>query len=157
MLPEYTEVLFMLGNLYRRQRKLPDAAQKMVEALSAPLCLGKGREGVLQAVKRLHDEDYPELQSDPLWSHRHTLTFATGVKSNSDFGIYEEAILEYLHQGKGILAVRLRVLIGELMWSETVSFRERSDYSMEKHRRLLKDNIAAAGLTARLAVVGANS
>jgi tetratricopeptide (TPR) repeat protein len=33
MLPEYTEALFMLGNLYRRQKRLPEAAHGMVEVL----------------------------------------------------------------------------------------------------------------------------
>lgn len=153
VLPEYTEALFMLGNLYRRQRRLPEAAQKMLEVLSVPLCFGGDREKALQSVKRLRDEDYPELGSDPLWSQRQRLTFATGVKRNDDFNIYEEAIVEYLRQGKGILAVRLRVLVGELMWSETISFRERYGYSMKKHRQLLRDEIGQAGLTPRLVVV----
>lgn len=153
MLPEYTEALFMLGNLYRRQRRLPEAAQKMLEVLSTPVCFGADREKALQSVKRLRDEDYPELQSDPLWSQRHLLTFATGVKRNDDFNVYEEAITEYLRQGKGIFAVRLRVLVGELMWSETISFRERYGYSMETHRQLLRNEIEQAGLIARLVAV----
>ena len=153
-LPEYTEALFMLGNLYRRQKKLPEAARKMVEVLSAPLCFGTDREKALQALKRLHDEDHPELQSDPLWSQRQQLTLATGVKRNDDFNIYEEAIVEYLRQGQGVLAVRLRVLIGELMWGETISFRERYGYTMEKHRQLLRSEIEQAGLTDRLIACG---
>lgn len=150
VLPEYTEALFMLGNLYRRQRRLPEAAQKMVQVLSAPVCFGIDREKALQSVKRLRDEDHPELQSDPLWSQRQQLTFATGVKRNDDFNIYEEAVAEYLRQGKGVLAVRLRVLIGDLMWGETVSFRERYDYTMEKHRQRLRSEIEQAGLKDRL-------
>ena len=152
-LPEYTEALFMLGNLYRRQKRLPEAAQKMLEVLSAPLCFGGDREKALQSVKRLRDGDYPELASDPLWSQRQQLTFATGVKRNNDFNIYEEAVSEYLRQGKGALAVRLRVLVGELMWGETISFRERYGYSMEKHRQLLRSEIEQAGLMARLVAV----
>lgn len=153
VLPEYTEALFMLGNLYRRQGRLPEAAQRMVEVLSAPLCFGGDREKALNSVKRLRDGDYPELGSDPLWLQRQRLTFTTGVKRNDDFNIYEEAVAEYLHQGKGVLAVRLRVLIGELMWGETVSFRERYGYTMEKHRQLLRSEIEQSGLTARLVAV----
>ena len=152
-LPEYTEALFMLGNLYRRQKRLLEAAQKMVEVLSAPLCFGGDREKALQSVKRLRDEDYPELRSDPLWSQRQQLTFATGVKRNDDFNIYEEAVAEYLRQGKGVLAVRLRVLVGEMMWRETTSFRERYGYGLEKHRQLLRSEIEQAGLTDRLIAV----
>ena len=153
VLPEYTEALFMLGSLYRRQRKLPEAAQKMVEVLTAPFCFGGDREKALHSIKRLRNEDYPELESDPLWSQRHKLTFTAGVKYNDDFNIYEEAIVEYLRQGKGILAVRLRVLIGELMWNETISFRERYQYSMEKHLQMLRSEIDQAGLADRLIVV----
>jgi len=153
VLPEYTEALFLLGNLYCRQRKLPEAAQKMIEVLSTPLCFGIDRQKALHSVKRLKDEDYPELSADPLWSQRHKLTFATGVKHNDDFDIYEEAVAEYLRQGKGVLAVRLRTLVGELMWSETVSFRERYGYTLAEHRRRLRAEIEQAGLTLRLIAV----
>ncbi len=155
LLPEYTEALILLGHLYRRQGKLPEAAQKLTEAMGAPVCFGWEREKALLSVKRLRDGDYPELASDPLWSQRQQLTFATGVKRNDDFNIYEEAVAEYLRQGKGVLAVRLRVLVGELMWRETTSFRERYGYSMEKHRQLLRGEIEQAGLTDRLIVCGA--
>ena len=93
----------MLGSLYRRQKRLPEAARKMVEVLSAPICFGINRDKALLSVKRLRDEDYLELQSDPLWSQRQQLTFATGVKRNDDFNIYEEAIAEYLRQERVFL------------------------------------------------------
>ena len=126
----------------------------MVEAMGAPLCFGWERGKALLSVKRLRDADYPELAGDPLWSQRRQLTFATGVKRNDDFNIYEEAIAEYLRQGRGVLAVRLRVLVAELMWGETISFRERYSYSMEKHRNLLRSEIEQAGLTDRLIACG---
>lgn len=154
LLPEYTEALILLGHLYRRQGKLPEAAQRLAEAMGAPLCFGWEREKALLSVKRLRDSDYPELAGDPLWSQRQQLTFATGVKRNDDFNIYEEAIAEYLRQGRGVLAVRLRVLVAELMWGETISFRERYSYSMEKHRNLLRSEIEQAGLTDRLIACG---
>lgn len=154
LLPEYTEALILLGHLYRRQGKRPEAAQKLGEAMGAPVCFGWEREKALLSVRRLRDGDYPELASDPLWSQRQQLTFATGIKRNDDFNIYEEAVAEYLRQGKGVLAVRLRVLIGELMWGETISFRERYGYSMEKHRQLLRSEIEQAGLTDRLIACG---
>ena len=153
-LPEFTEALILLGHLYRRQGKLPEAAQKLTEAIGTPLCFGWEREKALLSVKRLRDGDHRELAGDPLWSQRQQLTFATGVKRNDDFNIYEEAVAEYLRQGKGVLAVRLRVLVGELMWGETTSFRERYGYTMEKHRQLLRSEIAQAGLTDRLIACG---
>ena len=154
VLPEYSEALMMLGNVYRRQGRLLEAAAKLVEALGAPLCLGGDRQKALQSVKRLRDEDYPELLDDPLWAQRQRLTLVTGVKRNDDLLVYEKAIATYLSQGKGILAVRLRMLVGELMWSETVSFRERYNYTFERHRQLLRDEIERAGLTARLVALG---
>ena len=154
VLPEYTEAILMLGNVYRRQGKSLEAARKLVEGLGAPLCFGGDRQKALQSVKRLRDGDHPELLDDPLWAQRQRLTFATGVKHNDDFIVYEEAIATYLNQGKGIRAVRLRMLVGELMWFETVSFRERYNYTFERHRQLLRDEMEQAGLTARLMVLG---
>ena len=129
----------------------------MVETLSCPLCFGatEDRRKCLQSIQRLRDADFPDLADDPLWQHRHRLTLQTGGKHSSDIAIYEEAVAEYLKQGKGVHAVRLRILIGELMGRETISFRERYAYTLERHIELLRAELEQAGLHERTtALVG---
>src|SRR5258708_25376910 len=115
ILPEYTAALFALAVLYRRMQRLSLAVPKMLEVLSAPRCFGPGRDACLRWLQQYSDEDFPELTDGPLWRQRHALTFETGVKYNTDFLIYEDAIQDYLRSGKAIFAVRLRILVRDLM------------------------------------------
>jgi hypothetical protein len=148
---------YHLADLYRQQpsRQL-DAAKAMITALTSPIVF-------LRAYKRVEvlgwlqeiETEFIELQSDPIWLNRSKLTCETYVKFNDDFLIYEAAIEEYLRQGKGIEAVRLRELIGELMYLETGAFRERYRYSPERHTELLIDNLQRAGLDSRIPAVHA--
>jgi tetratricopeptide (TPR) repeat protein len=154
VLPEYTKALFYLAKVYHRLKRDLDAARGMVEVLSSPICfgLGYGKE-CLHWLQRLSDADFPELTHDPMWIQRHQITLESGVKYNNDFHLYEEAISEYLRQGDGIRAVRLRVLVGELMWRETLAFQDRYKYSGKRHAELLRENLKQAGLSKRLPAV----
>lgn len=157
LLPEYTRASYYLADLYRQQllRQL-DAAKAMIAALTSPIVFLNAYRRT-EVLKWLQEDkpEFTELQSDPIWLSRKKITCEMYVKYNDDFIIYEEAVQEYLRQGKGIEAVRLRELIGELMQLETSAFRERYDYSIEKHTELLIDNLQRAGLESRIPAVRA--
>ena len=79
------------------------------------------------------------MASDPLFRVRDRFTFATGVKMIDDFALYDQVIEEYIASGRTLDAIRLVMLVGELMMCETVSFRERADFTLPKYRdRLLE-------------------
>ena len=151
ILPEYALAHYYLAMIYRRipSRKL-DAINSMIQTLICPITFG----GVSLRRKVLYwlqsEDELNELQSNPLWVNRHKLTCYIGEKYNNDFGIYEEAIEEYLNQGQGVNAIQLRTLVRELMGIETTAFRERYKYTKEKHKELLIDNLKTAGLAVRI-------
>ena len=155
MLPEYGSALELLSQLYRRQRRLDDTAQALLDMICAPLCFGRGYEArlkSLRALQRLPDELVSD--DDVLWRQRRSLTFRTGVKANDDFLLYEEAIAAYLSAGHARRAVWLRMLVGELLALESVSFQERYGWTQEKHRGDLARDLLAAGFSARLTMLG---
>jgi hypothetical protein len=76
----------------------------------------------------------------------------TGVRENGDLRIYEDAIAAYLSSGAG--AVWLRMLVGEVMSRETLSFQERYGWTRAKHRQDLTHDFLAAGLSARIPALG---
>lgn len=153
VLPEYTFAHYLLASLYRRKitRKL-EAASEMLEVVISPMVFAyrTNRKQVLNWLQRLRDDNYPELVDNPIWVNRHKLRFEMYVKRNNDFDIYEEAIEEYLTKNHGKKAVRLRMLVGELMNIETQAFRDRYKYSDEKHNELLANNLKRAGLEIRI-------
>lgn len=151
VLPEYTEAISMLAWLYRRMRRDREAAERAVEAIGSPLAFGPlKRLETLNWLKRLKDDAFPNLAEDPLWRERHQLTFETGEKTSGDFEVYERAVQTYLEQGRGDRAVRLRILIGELIWAEATPFRERMGYTLEVHLARLRENLARGGFERRL-------
>ena len=153
VLPEYTEAHFYLALLYRRNpANSLKAAEAMLATITSPLVFltDGSREQTLQWLQHLHDEDYPQLATDPIWSNRGTLSFERNAKQNNDFAIYEEAIATYLNSGQGVKAIRLRELVWELMLRETSAFRERYGYLGKKHNELLTDNLKRAGLHIRI-------
>jgi len=91
---------------------------------------------------------------DVLWRERRRLTFRTGVRENDDIQIYEDAITAYLASGAGARAVWLRMLVGEVMSRETVSFQERYGWTRAKQREDLIHDFLAAGLSARIPALG---
>jgi hypothetical protein len=83
------------------------------------------------------------------------LTFAEGVKEKDDYRVLEALIEDYHRLDMGVRAVRLRILTGELMGRETVSFRERQNWTDEKYQSLLKSDLQRAGLHQRLVAMSA--
>ena len=154
VLPEYALAHYHLARLYRRTREHTlDAIESMIQAICCPLVFFdlSLRAQVLSWLQRIPDQ--PQFREDPMWSNRKKLTFDIGVKTNDDFIIYEDAINEYLRQGKGIQAIRLREAMNDLMNVETLAFRERYNYSDERHKELLIENLRQAGLEDRIASV----
>ncbi len=155
LLPEYGEAAFVLSQIHRRQQRFAQAAQALLVAISSPLCFGGYdlRLRCLKALQRMEDGAF--TGGDVLWRERQRLTFRTGVKQNDDFRIYEEAIEAYLAAGEGTHAVWLRMLVGELMSMETISFQERYGWTHTKQRQDLQRDLPQAGLTTRLAALEA--
>lgn len=157
LLPEYTNALELMAALQRRQQKDTEAIRWAIETLASPCCFDGGQDKRLKWLKWLQslpDAGFPEFADDPLWRNRHRLKLDYGVKTSDDILVYEEAIATYLEQGRGPLAIRLRVRLGERMMQETVSFEARYGYSVARHRELLWDNLIATGLESRLPVLG---
>jgi hypothetical protein len=155
LLPEYGEAAVALGQLYRRLQRSTDAAQALLVAISTPLCFGGGDELRLKCLRSLQGMKDDLLSADDvLWRERRRLTFRTGVRENDDLRIYEDAIAAYLASGAGARAVWLRMLVGEWMSRETVSFQERYGWTRAKHRQDLAQDLRAAGLSARIPALG---
>jgi hypothetical protein len=95
------------------------------------------------------------IRSDAvLWRKRSRLNFRVGGRQHDDFPIYEEAIAHDLATGASVQAIWLRMLVGELLALETVSFQERYGWTREKHRHDLTHDIIAAGLSSRRPALG---
>jgi hypothetical protein len=155
LLSAYGEAAAALGQLYRRQQRTPDAAQALLVAISTPLCFGGGDEIRLNCLRALQGmQDDLISREDVLWRERRRLTFRTGVRENDDICIYEDAIAAYLSSGAGARAIWLRMLVGEVMSRETVSFQERYGWTRAKHRQDLIHDFLAAGLSARIPALG---
>lgn len=152
-LPEYSEALALLAQVYRQKQAHEKAAEMLMEAITSPRCFGaRDRKKLLGWLQRFGD-DAVAAHYDPLWARRADLTFADGVKEKGDYQVLDELIEAYHNLGMGVRAVRLRILTGELMHFETVSFRERQGWTVEKYRLLLRADIERAGLTRRLVAV----
>jgi hypothetical protein len=167
ILPEYTAAHFGLVMLYRRLRRPDQAFKWMLETIRSPLCfcgasfwsdtsLSTGylsrhdfRRKCLMWLQQVRGEQASELADDPLFQARSQLSFATGVKTNDDFAIYESAVDGYVEQGRFGEAIRLTMLYGELMTSETTSFRERCGFTLHGFRGRLLRLFNAANLGAR--------
>jgi hypothetical protein len=153
MLPEYTAAHFGLAMLYRRQRKTDLAIRWILEAIRSPLCFQGAsfwsetslplnradfRRKCLMWLQQARAEDAPTTATDPLFQVRDRLTFASGVKTIDDFALYDQVIDEYVACGRVQDAIRILMLVGELMMCETVSFRERAGFTLSGYRdRLL--------------------
>ena len=151
ILPEYTAAWWELVQLRRwRRAAAPVLLATVVNCLTSPLAFGHfDRLKCLSWFKRLpHDGDAAD--ADPLWLRRERLTFAEGVRDHGDYEVYAEAIEHYHEQGLSIRAVRLRVLYGELMGGETVSFRERKGLRWADYWADLRRDCERAGLHDRL-------
>jgi hypothetical protein len=76
---------------------------------------------------------------------------------SDDCRLYEDAIAAYISIGAGTRAGWLRMLVGELMSHETVSFQGRYGWTRAKHRQGLAHDLLAAGPSARIAALGTTS
>jgi hypothetical protein len=153
LVPEYSEALLLLAQLYRQMQDQRRAADAMMQSLTSPLCFGAtDRKKLLHWLQRMNDRAHPDC-TDPLWKRRAELTFAEVIYANDDYRVFEELIEDYHRLGMGVRAVRLRVLTGELMGHETVSFRERANWTGATFRSQLKADLERAGLHGRLAAV----
>lgn len=154
VLPEYTAAWWELVQIRRRGRA-PAAAQieAMVNCITSPMAFGPVDRGKCLAwLKRLPDAADPQ-NPDPVWRRRAQLTFAQGVRENRDHEVFAECIQAYHDQGLHPRAVRLRVVLGEMMGEETVSFRERAGFTWPAHWAALRDDLRRAGLDARLPAI----
>jgi len=152
-LPEYTDALALLAQVHRQQQDHRRTAESLMEAITSPRCFGApDRTKLLNWLQRLGD-DAGAASDDPLWKRRHELTFVEGVKEKDDYRVFEALIEEYHRLDRGVRAVRLRILTGELIGRETVSFRERQNWTDEKWRSLLRSDLQRAGLHQRLATI----
>lgn len=151
LLPEYGEAAFVLSQFHRRQQRFVQAAQALLGVISTPLCFGGGYDLRLKCLKTLQGMKDELVTGDGvLWRERRRLTFQTGVKQNDDFRLYEEAIEVYFAAGAGTRAIWLRMLVGELMSLETISFQERYGWTPTKHREDLQRDLLQAGLSTRV-------
>jgi hypothetical protein len=158
LLPEYGEAAWVLSQAYRRQQRFEEAARVLLIAIGSPFCFSVGYDLRLKCLKALQGMKNDLLaDDDPLWRERQRLTFRTGVKQSDDFCIYEEGIESYFAAGAGVHAIWLRMLVGELMLMETVSFRERHGWSPTDHRQKLRRDLLRAGLSARAGILDATS
>ncbi|HEV2238014.1 MAG TPA: tetratricopeptide repeat protein [Ktedonobacterales bacterium] len=155
MVPEFGEAAFVLSQFHQRQGRLEPAARALLVAIGSPICLSGGynrRLRCLKALQRMKDDVYSE--NDPLWRERQRLTFQTGVTSNDDFHIYDQAIEDYHLAGSGTRAVWLRMLIGELMSMETRTFQERYGWTPAKYLQDVRNDLLRAGFSSRVTALG---
>jgi hypothetical protein len=89
------------------------------------------------------------VANDPLFQARERLTFASGVTTNDDYLIYDEAVEAYMAQGKHVDGIQLAIRYGELMMGETTPFRERYSFTPIRHRARLRDLLQRAGFDQR--------
>lgn len=155
LLPEYGEAAYVLSQVYRRQRRLAQAAQAMLVVIGSPLCFGGGgdlRLKCLRSLQGMRDDVLPG--DDVLWRQRQRLTLRADAKYNEDFHIFEEAIGWYLASGAGARAIALKMLVGELLARETLSFQQRLEWTPATQRRDLEGDLRRAGLVARISALG---
>jgi len=136
----------------RRQHEPAEALFHDLIAIECPICFTSDRTAAIKRVQSARDDALPNGDIDPLFRRRRDLTFATGVKYNDDFLVYEEIINELHEAGQHVRGIRLRVLVGELMNAETTAFWERYGWTPAAQAEALRCEITAF-LPARSATV----
>lgn len=133
VLPEYTEALALLSNQYRRLGQHDLAIRTAIRAITSPPSFGACPMQLASWLARQTSAP-DDLIEDPIWNHRECLTLQFGgVKENSQYAILRNAIETYLSASNFIAAMTLMQTFGELMASETVSFREREHFIVDEH------------------------
>lgn len=166
-LPEYTAAHYGLVMLYRRRRQTEETARWLVEAIRSPLSFCGAsfwsstylptdhvnrydyRRKCLVWLQQVQLERAAAVASDPLFQARERLTFASGVTTNDDYRIYEEAIESYVRQERPLDAIKLAMTYGELMRYETTPFQERYGFTVPGHRQRLLGLFRVAQLDSR--------
>lgn len=167
LFPEYTAAHIGLAVLCRRWRKKRESYRWMIAALSSPMIFWGGtwwaedhlpservlrhdyRKKFLYWLRQARPDEASELADHPLFAARGRLTFASGVTTNDDYPILDESIGMLIDSGRALDAVRLAMLYGELMGTETVSFKERYAFTEETQKARLLRTFVAAGLDER--------
>jgi tetratricopeptide (TPR) repeat protein len=148
VLPEYTEASFLLARICRRQRDLEATRAALLAVLTSPdsLCarVEPTREKALAWFQALRGGDLSGGDG-VLWRERRRLTAGYSRMSPNEYAIYEEAIAAYHAAGQGTTAVRVRVLIGEILYRQGATFA----WIPEAHARKLRADIEKAGLDLR--------
>jgi tetratricopeptide (TPR) repeat protein len=135
VLPEYTDAQSLLCAQYRRIDQRDAAIKSALLAIISPPSFGIVPSQLLAwlASQSTHDS---EIQTDPIWINRKRLTLKFGgVKENDDYRILEDAINQYLDLSGFIPAMTLMQTYAELMYRETVSFRERNRFDVRDYLR----------------------
>ena len=171
-MPEYTAAHYGLATIHRRRRKKCEAIGSMLDAVRCPMAfrgasfwadeylptdhVGRNdwRRKCLHWLRSSTISDAGNFADDPMFRRREKWTFQTGVSRNDDIPLYEEAIDEYLNQGKGVQAAQLAVVYAEALHAEATPFRERYGYTPARYRSRLDDLFHRAGLEKRRSFLG---
>lgn len=130
--PEYTDAQAVLSSQYRRIGKLDAAIKTAIQAIISPPCFGNCPKQLVQWLGR-QAAGPPEVEADPIWKNRMRLTFQFGgAKENDDYVVLRDAIDHYLGEAAFIPAMTLMQTYCQLMYAETVSFRERYRFNVEE-------------------------
>jgi len=131
-LPEYTEAQTLLWTQYRRIGAQERAIKSAIQAIISPNCFGPVPTQTIQWLAR-QSTCAPEWERDPIWLNRNRLSLKFGgVKENDDYKILRDAIDQYLDQSAYIQGMTLMQTYAHLMWTETVSFRERYRFNVKE-------------------------
>ncbi len=167
ILPEDTAAHYGMVVLNRRLRRPEEAIKWMLEAIRSPLCFRGAsfwadtclpnenlnrngyRRKCLDWLQQARAEHLASVADDPLFLARHRLTFASGVAINDDYLVYDDVIEGYVQKGRMTEAIKLAMVYGELMTHETISFQERSGFSLGDHRQSLLRLFREANLASR--------
>ncbi len=149
-LPEYADAWGLLAQVERQERNPQGTVDAICHALTSPLCFGaRPRKKLLHWLQRIKESEVSD-SGDPFWIRRHDVTLAEGLKENDDYRVLEELVEQYHERGEGVRAVCLRIVTGEMMSGETVSFRDRYNWTSDDYTSKLRKDCERAGLNARL-------
>ena len=128
VLPEFTLAQALLCTQYRRIGKNDAAIRSAIQAIISPSCFGAPPTHIASWLAQ--QTNCPKEQaSDPIWINRERLTLKFGgVKENDQYRILRDAIDVYLGNSMFISAMTLMQTYAQMMYSETISFRERYNF-----------------------------
>ncbi len=150
ILPEYADGWELLANLNRQARNEQAAVDYTLQALTAPISFGaRDRKKMISSLKKLPDTAASN-PNHPVWKRRKEIAFADDARESSDARLLGEAIEEFHAQGEHLRAIYLRIVLGEWMSTQTVSFQERAAWKWPEYYATLAQDHEIAGLKARL-------